>query len=152
MKYGGLSKSLIPRQLLTSVMVGRDVFALSIIPLWMKPSLVPLHRVTSWLYSSKLEINQTKHYNVISKTKTCINVPDCFIIIKPLMIWSVYSPIMLLGLLVTHHAPSGEPGLVADERRVFWVSAPQQRVGAHVALTLACGKVPVRDCKVLIAG
>lgn len=53
-KYGGLSKSRIPRQLRTSFMVGRVEFSLSMTPLWMGPSLVPLQRVTSWLYSSKL--------------------------------------------------------------------------------------------------
>lgn len=45
-KYGGLSKSLIPRQLLTSLMLGRETFSASMMPLWMKPSLVPLQRVT----------------------------------------------------------------------------------------------------------
>lgn len=46
MKYGGLSKSLIPRQLLTSLMLGREMFSASMMPLWMKPSLVPLQSVT----------------------------------------------------------------------------------------------------------
>lgn len=32
-KYGGLSKSLIPKQLLTSLMVGRDMLVLPTIPL-----------------------------------------------------------------------------------------------------------------------
>ena len=52
---------------------------------------------------------------------------------------------------VTHHPPSGESGLVTDEGGVVRVSAPQHRVGAHVTVTLPRGKVPVRDCKVLIA-
>ena len=52
---------------------------------------------------------------------------------------------------VTHHPPVGEPGLVTDEGGVFWVPPPQERVCADVTLTLACGKVPVRHSKVLVA-
>lgn len=45
-KYGGLSNCLIPRQLLTSLMLGREMFSASMMPLSMKPSLVPLQSVT----------------------------------------------------------------------------------------------------------
>lgn len=53
---------------------------------------------------------------------------------------------------ITDHPPSGEPGLVTDEEWVVWVSPPEQRVGTHITLALPCGKVPVRDREILIAG
>lgn len=52
---------------------------------------------------------------------------------------------------VTDHRPSGEPGLAADEGGVVGISASEHRVSANITLSLACGEVPVRNCKVLIA-
>lgn len=66
--------------------------------------------------------------------------------------WVLFPSHQFVCWPVTHHPPSGESGLVADEGRVVWVSAPQHRIGAHVTLTLPRGKVPVRDRKVLVPG
>lgn len=55
MKYGGLSKSGRFRQLLTSFMLGNVTLVLCRSPLRRDPSLVPLHRVTRRLYSSRLK-------------------------------------------------------------------------------------------------
>lgn len=54
-KYGGLSKSGRFRQLLTSFMLGNVTLVLCRSPLRRDPSLVPLHRVTRRLYSSRLK-------------------------------------------------------------------------------------------------
>lgn len=62
-----------------------------------------------------------------------------------------FPPISIFFWPVTHHPPSGEPGLVTDEEGVVWVSASQQSVSTHITLTLPCGKVPIWDCKILIA-
>lgn len=60
-KYGGLSKSLRFRQLLTSFMVGKVTLVLSMTPLRRDPSLVPLHKVTRRLYSSRLKGKDARH-------------------------------------------------------------------------------------------
>lgn len=63
-KYGGLSKSLRFRHFLTSFMLGKVTLDVLRIPLRRNPSLVPLHRVTSSLYSSRLK-NITVTYIII---------------------------------------------------------------------------------------
>lgn len=66
MKYGGLSKSGRFRQLLTSFMLGNVTLVLCRSPLRRDPSLVPLHRVTRRLYSSRLKKKKKMMMKIIS--------------------------------------------------------------------------------------
>jgi len=74
-KYGGLSNSRRFRQLLTSLMVGRVTFVPCVSPLRSVPSLVPLHRVTRRLYSSRLEEedDEERQYGILEQERITVS-------------------------------------------------------------------------------
>lgn len=146
-KYGGLSKSLRFRQFLTSFMVGKVTLDVLRMPLSRNPSLVPLHRVTSSLYSSRLKYKLLSSQSdfVLCKQNctrggqsvphTGLNILLWFIEILQIWFWiSVNSSLWgaLIGLYFGHTSTNHIDWVIITNSWIRWRDYKRQRVSVHI--------------------